>query len=387
MSTRSTEETLIELTRELVQRPSENPPGQEKAVARFLAQRLRASPVPFEVEMYEVEKDRPNVVARVGDPSMGSLLLTGHMDVVPAEASEWSGDPYELRRSSGRLIGRGTSDMKGALAAKVIATEEFYRRADRTGEVILAFVVDEEWDGNGTRFMMERGMTADAAVIGEPTRTRVCVAQKGVLRFEVLIRGRSAHSGRPDEGLNAIQGMRRVLSAVEEFDRTLRRETNHEYLAPETITVTQIEGGIAPNVVPEQARMTVDWRLHPGRTREDCERRFEELLNSCQYRGEQLEWERELIVFARAVQVDLDEEIVEAARSAVREHGLEDTPVGLNASTDARFLTPRGIPTVLFGPGSIEEDAHTVDESIRVEDLVATERVYRSILKATLTEG
>lgn len=114
---------IVTLTRELVERESENPPGNEQAVAEYLKQRLESSPVSFTIEVNEVSPGRPNVIARGGNPAKGTVLLTGHTDVVPAEPTNWSHNPYELRVGNDRVIGRGTSDMKGALAAKILATE------------------------------------------------------------------------------------------------------------------------------------------------------------------------------------------------------------------------------------------------------------------------
>lgn len=381
------ERAVVALARDLVERESENPPGNERAVAEFLQTRLEDSSIPFEVTSYEVEPDRPNVVARVGDPERGSVLLTGHLDVVPANAEEWTGDPYRVREQSGRIIGRGTADMKAALAAKVLATETYYEATDDPGEVILGFVIDEEDTGTGTRALVERGINADAAIIGEPTDRQACIAQKGVARYEMTVHGESGHSGRPDDAVNAIAGLRRVLERVEAFDDRLRNETEHEYLAPETITVTEIEGGTAPNVVPDDATATIDWRFLPGPTSpETFDRRLQELLDDIAVDGRTVDVERARTVFARAAAVPADHDLVRSVLDAADSAGVSADAVGFNAATDARFLVhDAGIPTVLFGPGSIQHDAHTVEESISVADLVSTVDAYRGALERLLS--
>ncbi|WP_433629444.1 M20 family metallopeptidase [Halomicrococcus sp. NG-SE-24] len=378
---------VVALTRDLVERESENPPGNERVVAEFLRTRLEDSSIPFEVASYEVESDRPNVVARVGNPEHGSVLLTGHVDVVPANASEWTGDPYRLREQDGRIVGRGTADMKAALAAKVLATESYYEAVDDPGEVILGFVVDEEDTGAGTRALVERGVDADAAIIGEPTEREVCIAQKGVARYEVTVNGESGHSGRPDDAVNAVAGLRQVLERIEAFDDRLREETNHEFLAPETITVTEIEGGIAPNVVPDSATATVDWRFLPGTTSADpFDRRLRELLDDVTVDGRTIDVDIERTVFARAAAVPANHDLVQGVLDAADSVGVSADAVGFNAATDARFLIhDAGIPAVLFGPGSIQNDAHTVDESISVTDLVSTVDTYRAALERLLS--
>ncbi|WP_227354889.1 M20 family metallopeptidase [Haladaptatus salinisoli] len=381
------EERLVELTAELVERASENPPGNERAVADFLAERLRASPVGFDVERYEVEPDRPNVVARAGDADGGTVLLAGHTDVVPATPDEWTGDPYALRRNAGRLVGRGASDMKAALAAKVLAAESALADGAVDGEVVLAFVVDEEWNGAGMRALVDRGIAADYAIIGEPTNLNVCVAQKGVARYRLTVRGKSAHSGRPDRGVNAITGMRRALDRIEELDPDVRRTTSHSLLAPETITVTEIDGGIGPNVVPDRVVATVDWRTLPGRdgSVDAFDRRIESALDGLSVDGTEVDVSSERLVFARAAEIPSDHPLAATVVEAARDSDADADAVGFDAATDARFLIrDAGIPTVLFGPGSIEEDAHTVDESVAVDDVVTTARVYESAIRRLL---
>ncbi|WP_266081307.1 M20 family metallopeptidase [Haladaptatus caseinilyticus] len=380
-------EKIIELTSDLIRHKSENPPGNEHSVADYLKARLQSSPVPFEIESYEVAPGRPNVVARVGNPSNGSVLLAGHTDVVPAHATDWSADPYEPTVQNGRLVGRGAADMKGALAAKILATEAYYNETDEPGQVIIAFVVDEEANGAGMKTLVDQGIDADAAIIGEPTDLQVCTAQKGVVRYKVTVRGESGHSGRPDDAINAISGLNRVIERIETFDDRLRKEEKHPLLAPETITVTEVEGGIAPNVVPDMATATVDWRFHPGRTDPDkFDHRLRELLDGINLDNRPLSIELGRTVFARAAEITPDHEFVDILCDAAQTAGVSADVIGFNAATDARFLIhDAGVPTVLFGPGSIEHDAHTVDESVRVTDLTVTTEAYRVALTRFLS--
>ncbi|TYL36175.1 hypothetical protein CV102_23830 [Natronococcus pandeyae] len=377
---------LVSLTAALVGKPSENPPGDERRVVDALLERLDRSPIEFDVETHEALPDRENVVARAGNSDRGSVLLTGHTDVVPAAADDWSGDPYELREEDGHLVGRGAADMKGALATKIVAAESYLASTDDPGEVILAFVVDEEWDGKGTQTLVERGLTADYAIIGEPTRLQTCVAQKGVARYELAVRGVSAHSGTPQEGEDAVLAAGRLLTAFESMNEELETETSHALLAPETITVTEITGGTAPNVVADRATLTVDWRFLPGHDRspERFDERVSRLIRETDL-GADVEVSVERLVFARAGEIDPGHELVETAVESAADVGVESAPVGFNAATDARFLLHDAeIPTVLFGPGSIADDAHTVDESVAVSELEATAKTYRRALDRLL---
>lgn len=372
--------TLVNLTKELVGRASENPPGNERGVAEWLRDRLVDSPVDFDVEVREVLPDRPNVLARGGDPSRGSVLLTGHTDVVPADGADWSGDPYAPRERDGRIVGRGSADMKGNLAAMVLAAESYLSNADAPGEVVLAFVVDEENRGRGTQELVEDGLDVDGAIVGEPTNLDVCVAQKGAVRYELAIDGRSAHSGTPDEGVDAIRTAGSLLAAVESFDERLRTATSAAFLEPETVTVTELSGGSAPNVVAGHADLCIDWRFHPGDQRPD---RFDEAVDRLIADADldpdvDVTWER--TVFARAAKVDADEPLVGRLVSAAEDNGVESDVVGFNGGTDARFLIhDADIPTVLLGAGD-PAVAHAADEFVPTESLHDAAAIYRSVL-------
>lgn len=379
------EAPVVELTRELVERASENPPGNERAVAEWLVERLETSPAPFRVETADVFEGRPNVVARAGNPEHGSLLLAGHTDVVPADESNWTTDPYDPTVRSGRLVGRGTADMKGAIAAMVVAAERYLNSPEDPGEVVLAFVVDEEHGGNGMQRLVDDGVSSDAAVIGEPTGLDVCTAIKGVARYEVSVHGESCHSGQPDEGRDAIRGLRELIDRIERLDTALE-STSHEVLAHEDVTVTEVSGGLAPNVVADRADATIDWRFLPGTTEPDpFDERLRSTLADLSVDGFELPVDIDRTVFARAGETDPDHPIVTSVIDAARENGVDAALVGFDAATDARFLIHDAeIPTVHFGPGSITEDAHTVDESVAVDELTTTAAVYESILESTL---
>ncbi|WP_224449219.1 M20 family metallopeptidase [Haloprofundus salilacus] len=388
------ETAVVELTRTLVGCPSPNPPGGEAAVVDALVEYLDESPVDWSLERDEIEPGRPNLVARAGDPERGRVLLAGHTDVVPANADNWTGDPYELRRRNDRpdgdrLVGRGVADMKGALAAKVVAAEAFLTNHDDPGEVVLGFAIDEERGGPGTERIVDAiGGTGavDAAVVGEPTDLHVAVAQYGALDWEVTAYGRESHSGRPDRGINAIDGLRCALNGVAELTSEVAAE-EHPILEPgPTISVTQIEGGTAPHVVPGEARATVSWRTLPdGPDPAAYDERVKRAVDSGLTDAPPVEIEVRRTMTVDAAAVDADHPLVRRTVAAARDVGVESEIVGFNAGSDTRFLIPRGIPAVLFGPGSIEDDAHTVDESVAVADLVVTARVYEHLLERYLS--
>jgi acetylornithine deacetylase/succinyl-diaminopimelate desuccinylase family protein len=384
--TDGTRDLVIRAARNLVARPSENPPGEEQAVANWIRDRLLASPAPFEVSVDAVEPGRPNVVGRVGDPGRGTVLLAGHTDVVPARSGDWTSDPTDPAIRDQRLYGRGTADMKGALAAMIVATEKYVETVPDPGEVVLAFVVDEEQGGSGARALVEDEIDADFAVVGEPTELDVCTAVKGVSRYEVTIHGESTHSGRPDSGQNAVEGLPSLLDRVSRLDSELET-TEHPVLDHGDITVTHVESEDTPNVVSDWVKATVDWRFLPGQLNPSSfDERVRAALSDLSYGETHLDVTVKRTMFARGAEVDSDHQLVATVTEAADDCGIEAGVRGLNGATDARFLIhDASIPTVHFGPGSLTDDAHTVDESVALDDLVAAAHVYRTVLSRSFS--
>jgi acetylornithine deacetylase ArgE len=385
------ERSVIDEARRLVSVRTTTPPGEGKLVEYFV-DRFEESPIEFDVETQRIDPDDPsrqNVIARAGSPARGTLLLTGHLDVVPAVESEWSVPPFELTRREDRLLGRGIADMKGALASMLLATEEYFAATDDPGEVVLGFVADEETGGQGSQELVRRGIEADAAILGEPTSLTIGRANKGAARYDVAVRGESAHSGRPDQGTNAVSAVPRIIERLEALDDELQTYT-HELLVPRsTVTVTQLSGGTAPNIVPGEATVTFDWRFLPGMSTEPewYDEKVEAAIGDVTIDDEPADISIERWNFKPAAGIDADEPVVEALEAAIDRVGLEAKHTGFNAGTDAGYLIQDGIPTVLFGPGSIEGEAHTVDESLAVEELVTAVDAYENAIEAFFGRG
>lgn len=380
------ERRVIEEARAAVSVRTTTPPGEKELVEYYL-DRFEESPIEFDVETQRIDPDDPtrlNVIARAGDPALGTLLLTGHLDVVPAVESEWSVPPFDLTRREDRLLGRGIADMKGSLASMLLATEAYFEATDDPGEVVLGFVADEETGGRGTQELVDHGIDADAAILGEPTSLAIGRANKGAARYDVTVRGESAHSGRPDQGTNAVSAVPQIIERLEALDSELEEYT-HELLVPRsTVTVTELSGGTAPNIVPAEATVTFDWRFFPGMSTEPewYDENVRDAIGEVAVDGEPADVSIERWNFKPAAGIGADEPVVDALEAALDRVGLEAEHTGFNAGTDAGYLEAAGIPTVLFGPGSIEGEAHTVDESMAVEELVAAVDAYEHAIEA-----
>lgn len=355
----------------------------ESELVEYLRDRFESSPVAFDIDIQAVDSEDPsrqNIIARAGDPERGTLLLTGHLDVVPAVESDWSVPPFDLTRREDRLVGRGATDMKGSLASMLLAAEAYLSTAESPGEVILGFVAAEETGGDGTQELVRRGIDADAAILGEPTNLTIGRANKGAVRYDIVFEGESAHSGRPYKGINAVSAVPDLLNKLAALDTDLDAYT-HDLLSPaSTVTVTGLSGGTAPNIVPNQATVTFDWRFFPDMPTDPewYDAQIRDIIDGLQTDAVDVSIDR--WNFKPAAGIDSGAAIVSSIEAALDSLERERHHTGFNAGTDAGYLVSAGIPTVLFGPGSIENEAHTVDESVSAEELVTSREVYREAI-------
>ncbi|MEM2875472.1 MAG: M20 family metallopeptidase, partial [Candidatus Bathyarchaeia archaeon] len=313
-------EDVTELTSELVRIPSVT--GKEGDVAEFISEKLAG--LGFDVRVYEADVGRPNVVGTLkGTEGEPTLILNGHMDTVPpGEEGLWSKDPYGGEISGGRVYGRGSCDMKGGLACMLTAVEAILKCGVKLrGDLIYTAVVDEEGGGlKGTKFLVEKGVKGDYAVIGEPTELEVQVAHKGDLGLELTVKGRLAHAATPELGLNAIHKMlnvgRALLTIPERFRWDLKR---HRLVGSPTIGISVIEGGIQRNMVPDRCKAIIDRRVVPSlESLEEARAEVESVLNSLKKEDNELNVELRTILDVEACEVEEDKEVVKVLKSCVR---------------------------------------------------------------------
>jgi len=346
---------VIELLSRLVAFPSLS--HQEREIADFVEEMIREAALP-------VTRIDDNVVCHLGDGPR-RLLLNSHLDVVPASADH-PYPPFEPTIADGRLFGRGSVDAKASVAAMVAALLELaaggYNPAG--GSVWVALTACEETGGgyNGLQATRPHLLPMEAAIVGEPTDLRPCVAQKGLLILEAEARGRTAHAGRPHLGDNAIEraaGDIRCL-AGHTFERS------DPYLGAPTATVTLIEAGTARNVIPDRCRFTIDVRSVPAYTHQELADEIASLLESdvsiCSDR---------LIPTSTPV----DAAIVRACQVALP----DAEPFGSPTTSDWVFLND--LPVVKLGPGS-SSLSHTAAESISIDELNRAVAAYRDIITA-----
>lgn len=370
-------EEITSLAAGLVVAPGENPPGEEQATVDVLAQACALRGLDHETD--EVRPGRPNLRAVLpGGPGPGVLLL-GHSDVVPV-GDGWTTDAYGGLVRDGRLYGRGSADMKGGLAAMIVAMGALRRAGvELSGPVELAVTVDEEDAALGVQHYLSAGHGHDhlGCIVGEPTELQPIIAARGDAYLTVRVTGRAAHAGHPSDGLNAIIGAGRVVEDLCRWHDELAADA-HPLAGPATVSVGRIDGGTGPSIVAAECELTADRRLLPRETGTEAlktlGRRLDQLgLTNVGYRTE-VSMGLDMPGFETAV----DDQLVLAVRSAARAASAPDhEPGGWTAACDGGFLArDAGLPVVVYGPGSVSGQAHRADESVPLQELLLAARTY-----------
>lgn len=357
------------LLRDLIALPSVNPQfapagslftGEARVADFLLATAARAG---LAVCYQEVQPGRSNLLVRLTPAGsvQRRILLAPHLDTV-------GGDPLDSAlftpvEKNGRLHGRGACDTKGSVAAMMTALLTLADGSTRPQhtEITLVGFVDEENAQLGSRAFAAERPVADLAIVGEPTNGRAITAHKGDVWLELATRGRQAHGATPHLGVNAVHAMAHVVDLLETtYARALRRR-RHRLLGTPTINVGTITGGTQPNVVPSRCTISIDRRTLPGETDTSVRRELRELF---QKHGLKVSFDSLRKLPCLAMETDI-------RRPVVREFlaGLKQTaPLGVHYFCDAAVLSAAGIPSLVYGPGDIQQ-AHTADEWISWREL------------------
>jgi acetylornithine deacetylase len=353
---------LTDLTAELVAIDSVNPalvPGGngERELALHVADWCDGHGLEVDV----IGDDRPSVIAtQRGSGGGRSLMLNAHLDTVGVAGME---APYAARVENGRLYGRGAYDMKGALAAILVAAAGI---RDLRGDVIVTAVADEELASIGTEAVLER-VSADAAIVPEPTDLELAVAHRGFVGFELETHGVAAHGSRRDLGVDAIAKMGHVLVALEQLDERLSSGSRHPLAGTGSVHASLIEGGQEMSSFPARCLLTGERRTIPGETADDVARELRELVGEATVR---------VLAHRDPYEAPVDHPFVELVS---RVSGTKEL-VGAPFWTDAALIAGAGIPTVLYGPKG--EGAHAEVEWV---DLASLERL-RDVIARTAAE-
>jgi len=345
--------------------------------------------------IYDSARNKANLFATLSaEPDRiktGGLVISGHTDTVPVDGQDWSSDPFRAEHSfasgNGRIHGRGTADMKGFIAIALAAVPKFLAAQEKL-PLHLSLTYDEETTFFGVRDLLadlaERGIRPAGCIIGEPTDMRAIVAHKGKRDICCRVRGREAHSSLTPDGVNAIEFAAQLVAFIRQTADRLSREEPRDarFAVPYTTLQTGlIMGGIAVNVVPRDCEFTFEMRNLPATSTDELTRTIVEYA------------ERELvpemlrvatgtgIVFERGMDlpafgIAADHPLVRWAQQVANTTHLSPGAVGF--ATEASMFSQAGVPTVVIGPGSIDQ-AHKPDEYISYEQVAACEAFFDRI--------
>ena len=372
--------SLQELTAKLVSIDSTNPAlsstgAGEAEIATFVADWCRDQTLDVQV----IDADgRPSVVAIARGTGGGrSIILNGHLDTVGVDGMD---DPFRPRVENGRMYGRGTGDMKASVAAMMVTLARA-RSMPLRGDVVLTAVADEEAFSVGTQAVLDSGVTADAAIVTEPTSGDLVVAHKGFAWADVVVQGRAAHGSLPAEGLDAITKMGGFLQGLENLQAELEKQPGDPMLGTGSVHASTISGGREMSSYPATCHLGVERRTIPGETAGGFVAELERIAERCRQADPAFRAEIDLTFDRQAFSIDADHEIVELVKTvAARTTGREPLICGKAGWMDAALLSERSIPTVIYGPAG--GDFHGDSEWVDVASIDACADVLTEVTRA-----
>ncbi|MFP4081512.1 MAG: M20 family metallopeptidase [Candidatus Aminicenantes bacterium] len=376
-------EEITELLVQMVRAPSHpGTPRQEEAVVKEINTYLKNHQI--EPVISEVREGRPNLIAALEADKPGPhLLFCGHTDTVPPNVQS-STDPFAAVEKKGRLYGRGTADMKGAVAAMAGALVGLKESGGlKAGKVTLAAVVDEEMESLGAESLILSGFKADAAVVGEPTSNKIAIGHKGLEWLQIDFEGRAAHGGTPQAGINAISAAAHFIQLVEKELVPELKERKDFILGVPAINMGTISGGDQPSTVAAHCRIRLDRRWVTTETIEQVFGDLEDLLKKVRKERPGLKTKVSRVPGSIAtmvhgpVTIEANHPVVQAAGKALAEFGKPTEPLTVfPAWTDASLISREGgIPSIIWGPGELDY-AHSPEESIKLKDVVLAAELY-----------
>ncbi|TWT49429.1 Acetylornithine deacetylase [Rubripirellula amarantea] len=397
---KSSNHPVIELLADLVRINSVNPNYEggvpELAMADFVEQYFHDLGV--ETWRQLVYPDRPNVIARIpGRDSSRRVVLEAHLDTVSTVGM--SIDPWMPEIRDGKLYGRGSCDTKGGMAAMMHAIATLAKEGVTPPcDVLMATTIDEEFSYRGVVALCDsldagpvdpevlenertprNPLRADAAIIAEPTLLQPVIASKGLVRWKIETRGKSAHSAKPHLGVNAIEHMAHIIAAIERDTRRLAASP-HPLLGPATCNIGVVRGGVQVNFVPDRCEIELDRRLLPGESRDQVLQHYQQIIDvvATKHPGMDVVMHPPMLS-DRPLETEATSPAVQTMVTVLNELGHDATLIGVPFCSDASKFGALGIPSMILGPGSIDQ-AHAAVEWIECEQVIQASEIYRQFL-------
>ena len=319
------------------------------------------------------------------------LVLSGHTDVVPVDGQDWTSEPFTATIRGDKLYGRGACDMKGFIACALTLLPQAVKLSN-AGQLRrplhLALSFDEEVGCLGAPLLLAdlkaRGITPDHCIVGEPTNMAMVVAHKGIAVYRCRVHGKSAHSSLTAQGVNAISYASRLIGYVDELAQEISHRSDNDGLFDvpySTLSVGTIQGGTATNIVPNLCEFTFDYRNLPHMTQDDIlapiQAKVAELSAQMQARATDTGIE---LLQEESVPAMTDNDSAELQALIIALTG-DDTRHKVAYATEGGQFTNSGIPTIICGPGSIEQ-AHKADEYVALSEMVRCDEFLQKLLNS-----
>lgn len=372
------EAETIAFLRDLIRCPTVNPPGDVREAAAVVAAKLEGAGLATQV--VGPTPEHQNVVAILAGSGTGPrLAFNAHYDVVPTgEESGWTYPPFGAEIHDGRVYGRGAGDDKASVTAQVMAGVALARSGvPLAGTLIVTEVADEETSGHlGAGFIVKQGyVDADYVIVGEQTRGQLCIGERGAVAVGLTVYGATGHAATPWMGVNAIEGMARVITALRTELWPRLAERTHPTLAATTATISMIEGGVKVNVIPDRCEIHIDRRILPEETPESVLAEIREVATRALADEPRFRVEVVDKLSRPAILSSAETPVAQALLAATRYLGKEPVITGFFAGTDAKHFAPHGYTTLVMGPGD-PGTAHTQDEWVGIDEVMEATRLY-----------
>lgn len=366
---------LLDTLGDLIRIKSINPAYKggvpESGVAEYMRRFFAEHGIPsFEQPVFP---GRSNIVGGLpGRNKNRRIVFEAHMDTAGVEGMRIG--PFTPEVSGGKVYGRGACDTKGGLAAMMCALASLAKeRLTPPCEIWVVGAVDEEFSFRGALKLCE-GLQAAAAVIAEPTSLRLVTATKGCLRFRIIVHGKAAHSSKPELGVNAVSQMIPIIVALERDAASFAAEP-HPLLGRKTFNIGTIHGGTQVNIVPESCAIEIDRRLLPGEEPGEVLRKYTELVRGIPG----IDVEIQPLLEDLPLETPVESDVVRVASQVLAAVGLDGEPQGVPYGSDASKLSRAGVPSVVIGPGSIDQ-AHAAVEFVELSEVEQSFEFFRQFM-------
>ena len=370
------EAELVEYCREMVRIKSVNPPGDEMAMAEYVANVLKS--IGLEVKLLKHSSSRASVLAILrGSGQAPALLYSAHLDTVPLGAEQWIHEPFAAETLDGKIWGRGSADMKGGLAALLVMAKIMANSGlSIKGDLIFAITAGEEVDSLGAKSVASYPDLGpvQAIIVPEPSYNDIYIAEKGALWLEISTYGKTAHGSMPALGKNAVMMMVELIKGLENFFIPFE---SHAMLGGFSMSINTISGGIKTNVVPDRCVVSIDMRTVPGQDHHDIMARFQGLIKDLGKHDPDFKASIEITNDRPPIETSPKEPVVKMMVDIVADiTGEIPIPKGVNYYTDAATLAPAfKAPMIICGPGH-PGLAHQPNEYVEIEKLVQAAKIY-----------